>query len=69
MTKLENQTLSEDIKEAVESYKKTQNKVEKNKKRYNEIITDFMEACNIKPALWYTSFEHIDTDFPKLSSS
>ena len=64
---LENQTISDEIKEAVQAYIKTQNKVEKNKKKYNEMITEFMEACNIKPAPLFASFENIDTDFPVLS--
>ena len=34
----------------------------------NEIIKEFMEACNIKPAAWYAAFEKIDTDYPGLLS-
>ena len=65
---LDTNNLSVEIN-ALESYKKTQKKVEKNKAKYNKIISEFMEACNIKPANLYTSLEHIDTDFPKLSVS
>ena len=64
---LKNKELSQEVIDAIESYNKTQIKVEKNKKKYNEIITQFMDACSIKPAPWYASFEHIDTDFPKIS--
>lgn len=63
---LEAKEMSEDLKEAVDSYKKTQKKVEKNKTTYNEMIKEFLEACNIKPAAWYTAFEKIDTDYPRL---
>lgn len=66
ITELEKQTLSEEIKLAIESYKKTQKKVDKNKATYNEMIEEFMEACKIKPATWYAAFEKIDMDYPKL---
>ena len=65
---LEGQTLSEDIIEAIESYKKTQKKIERNKITYNKMIAEFLDACNIKPANWYASFEHIDMDFPVLKN-
>ena len=63
---LELKTLSDDLKAAIESYKKTQTRVNKNKTKYNEMIQEFLEACNIKPAAWYTAFEKIDTDYPRL---
>ena len=66
---LEGKEFSEEVSEAIESYRKTQNKVEKNKAKYNKMISEFMEACNIKPANFYTSLENIDTDFPRLSAS
>ena len=68
ISELETQELSDDLKDAIESYKKTQKKVDKNKHIYNEIIKEFMEACNIKPAAWYAAFEKIDTDYPGLLS-
>ena len=63
---LEKQELSADLKKAIDSYKKTQKRVNKNKNTYNEMIAEFMEACNIKPAAWYAAFEQIDTDYPRL---
>ena len=66
--KLEKQELSTSIKNAIESYKKTQKRIDKNKHTYNEIIKEFIEACNIKPAEWYIAFEKIDTDYPRLIS-
>ena len=66
ISQLEAQPLSENLKEAIESYKKTQKRVEKNKLTYNEMIAEFMEACNIKPAAWYAAFEKIDMDYPRL---
>ena len=66
---LEGKELSQEVTEAIESYKKTQSKVEKNKAKYNKMISEFMEACNIQLAALYTTFENIDTDFPKLSAS
>lgn len=63
---LETQTLSNEVQEAIESYKKTQKKVDKNKAVYNEMIEEFIEACNIKPANWYAAFEKIDMDYPRL---
>lgn len=62
---LESQELSDEIKEAIESYNKTQKKLNKNKKIYNELMQEFMDACNIKPANWYAAFEKMDTDYPK----
>ena len=40
LEKLETQELSQDLKEAIESYKKTQKKIDKNKHTYNEIIKE-----------------------------
>ena len=65
---LETQEISQELKDMIESYKKTQKKIDKNKHIYNEIIKEFMEACNIKPASWYIAFEKIDTDYPRLLS-
>lgn len=64
---LEGKSLSEDIIQAIESYKKTQKKINKNKAKYNEMISNFMEACNIKPANFFATFEKIDTDFPEIA--
>ena len=63
---LEGKELNPKIAEAIESYQKTQNKINKNKTKYNEIMLDFLDACSIKPANLYAAFEHIDKDFPTL---
>lgn len=65
---LEDCNLSDEVLAAIESYNKTQKKIEKNKKKYNEIMEKFMEAYNIKPANIYAAFENVDTDFPSLST-
>lgn len=66
ISQLETKELSEEIKEAINSYQKTQKKLNKNKQIYNELMQEFMDACNIKPAAWYASFEKLDTDYPKV---
>lgn len=63
---LEEQNISNELKDAIEAYKKVQRKVNKNKTTYNKMIAEFLEACNIKPASWYIAFEQIDIDFPRL---
>ena len=68
ISQLETTDLSEETKLAIESYKKTQQKLNKNKKMYNKLIQEFMEACNIKPASLYAAFENIDTDYPKINA-
>ena len=65
---LKDKELTDEVKEAIESYKRTQKKVNKNKKKYNEMMQEFLEACHIEPAPWYAAFEQIDTDFPRLSA-
>ena len=67
IAQIETQETTDEIKAAVESYNKTQNKLKKNKKIYNELMQEFMDACNIKPALLYAAFEKMDTDYPKVS--
>ena len=64
---LETKEMSEELKEAIESYNKTQKRLNKNKKVYNELMQEFMDACNIKPAQLYATFEKMDTDYPKVS--
>ena len=56
----------EEITLAIESYKKTQKKLNKNKQMYNKLMSEFMEACEIKPAALFATFEKIDIDYPKL---
>lgn len=68
ISQLEITDLSEETKLAIETYKKTQQKLNKNKKTYNKLIQEFMEACNIKPAALYAAFENIDTDYPKVNA-
>ena len=65
---LEAKKVSDSVQEAIESYRKTQKKLDKNKKVYNELMQEFMDACNIKPATMFASFEKIDTDYPKVST-
>ena len=64
---LENKEMPDDLKYAIDSYNKTQKKINKNKQIYNELIKEFMDACNIKPAALYASFEKIDTDYPEIN--
>ena len=65
LKQLESQQISEEMREAIESYSKTQNRLNKSKKIYNELMQEFMDACNIKPAALYATFEKIDTNYPK----
>ncbi|MBQ7450662.1 hypothetical protein IJS77_04530 [bacterium] len=66
IAELEQKELTEPVKQAIESYKKTQKKLNKNKQIYNELMQEFMDACNIKPAGLYAAFEKMDTDYPKV---
>ncbi len=66
ISELEKQPMHDNLRLAIESYQKTQKKVDKNKEMYNKIIKEFLEACRIKPAKMYASFEKIDIDYPKL---
>ena len=68
LEQLDSQEKSDELKEAIESYNKTQKKLNKNKKIYNRLMREFMDACNIKPAHFYASFEKMDTDYPIVSA-
>lgn len=68
INQLESRPLTEQLKDAIDAYKRVQKKLDKNKKVYNELMQEFMEACNIKPAAFYASFERLDTNYPKVTT-
>lgn len=66
ISQLEAKELTNELKEAIEAYKRVQKRLNNNKKVYNELMQEFMEACDIKPAALYAAFEKIDIDYPKV---